>query len=507
MNVKHIVLFGAGKSSVALINYLKKLCTERKWRASVADNDIDNIQSKTGDHMYLHPACMDIQDKDSRQALILSADIIISLLPPALHHIIADDCIYLRKNLLTASYIDNYLRSREKDILQNGLLFLCEMGLDPGIDHMSAMELIDRIQIKGGTIKSFKSHCGGLVTPESDNNPWHYKVSWNPHNVVMAGKAGALYKENNIQVEKKYEELFANCNTVNIPELADYCYYPNRNSLSYIPLYGLENTDTFIRTTLRHKDFCFGWKNFIDLKLTDEEKVYDTGGLTISKFFLLHFEKHGFKLWFKDHITSRLNYAYEIIDNLIQIYEAEEEAINEGDIPDPNILLVNEKGKLDNVNVDEIRTKAALTIAEKVYEANLSMEQFLYLGLEDETEINLGICSAKDIIQFIIEKKLCLQPHDKDMVVILHELEYILEEKHCYCKSHMIVKGDDAIHTAMAKTVGLPLGIAAELILDGKINEPGLHIPIKSSIYKPVLEKLKMHDIYFKETYSDKQID
>ena len=244
--MKTILLFGAGKSATVLIDYLLENAITENWKVLVADADLKLAQSKVNHSQRATAVSVDINIAEDRVKYIRQADIVISLLPPSLHILVAGDCVKQHKNLLTASYLDADIRSLQADIQKNKLLFLCEMGLDPGIDHMSAMKIIDEIQDKGGKIISFQSHCGGLVAPESDDNPWHYKISWNPRNIVMAGKAGAIFKTNG-EIEKiPYGLLFADCKKVSVPGLYDLAYYPNRDSLSYIPSYGLEETETFI---------------------------------------------------------------------------------------------------------------------------------------------------------------------------------------------------------------------------------------------------------------------
>jgi saccharopine dehydrogenase-like NADP-dependent oxidoreductase len=213
------------------------------------------------------------------------------MLPPTLHFLVAKDCLQFSRHLLTASYVDEPIKELQKEIDAKGILFLCEMGLDPGIDHMSAMRIIDGIHEKGGKITSFKSHCGGLVAPESDNNPWHYKISWNPRNIVLAGKAGAHYKQDGKEIRLTYEELFSGDNYAKVPGIGYLGWYPNRDSLSYTSLYGLGNADTFIRTTLRHPDFMYGWKNVVDLHLTNEEPAYESNGKSLATVFKEHLDK------------------------------------------------------------------------------------------------------------------------------------------------------------------------------------------------------------------------
>jgi len=498
-NAKRILLFGAGKSATVLIDFLKNLSAEKNWKVTVADNDLKAVQKKVGEHTNTFSVAIDVTNAGERQQYIQDADVVISLMPPHLHYLIAVDCLQFKKHLLTASYIDDQIKLLAPEIKKSNILFLCEMGLDPGIDHMSALQLIENIKNKGGKITSFKSHCGGLIAPESDDNPWHYKISWNPRNIVMAGKAGAQYKENEEEIKLLYEQLFSIENNVHVPGLGNYSYYANRDSLSYLSIYNLDDVATFMRTTLRHPDFCFGWKNIIDLKLTDEEKVYDTNGMSISTFFKQHFEKYGFSEWLTQLLSTRLEYAKKMMEQLMNLMQAEQEAISEGEKPEDDFMMIDEKGELTTLNVDEVKNRAAESVAVQMHEANLTLKQLFYLGLNDEILINKGLCSAADVLQFILETKLALQPNDKDMIVMLHEIEYELNDKKSNIKSTLIVKGEDNVHTAMAKTVGLPLGIAAKLILEEKIKATGLHLPVLPLVYHPVLKELQQHGIIFNE--------
>src|SRR5258708_1166566 len=206
--MKKILLFGAGKSATVLIEYLLENAEKEGWQLIVVDANLDLVKTKIGNSPTGFALSFDISNGEERKKYINDADIVISLLPPALHYIVAKDCVELKKNLLTASYVDDAIKNLQPEIAKRQLLFLCEMGLDPGIDHMSAMKMINEIHSKGGRVISFQSHCGGLVAPESDNNPWRYKVSWNPRSVVLAGKAGARYKENGEEKRLTYENLF-----------------------------------------------------------------------------------------------------------------------------------------------------------------------------------------------------------------------------------------------------------------------------------------------------------
>ncbi len=433
--MKKILLFGAGKSASVLIDFLINESIENNWEVMVADANAELIEQKTKNRPRSKNTLLDINDNASRKMLIQEADIVISMMPPALHILIAHDCIEFGKSLLTASYADDTIKSLNEKAKEKGLIFLCEMGLDPGIDHMSAMKLLDEIKSKGGKITSFKSHCGGLVAPESDDNPWHYKISWNPRNVVLAGKAGAIYKENGQIIEETYKDLFSKDRSVTLSNENNeiFSFYPNRNSLPYIDLYQLDEADTFVRTTLRHRDFMNGWNRFVQFNLTDESVNYDSVGKSLKDFF---------------H----------------QFFNVEENAENTHPI---------------------------------------FLNQLEFLGFnDDKTMIDKGFCSPADVLQLALEKKLVLAKEDKDMIVMLHEIEYSLNGKTQSVNSSLVVKGEDQIHTAMAKTVGLPLGIAAKLILNNTIKTTGVQIPVTKEIYEPVLSELIKYGIEFKETFA-----
>ena len=498
--MKTILLFGAGKSATVLIDYLLENAITENWKVIVADADLQLARSKTSVSQHALAVSFDINDERARNQYIREADIVISLLPPALHILVAASCLELGRNLLTASYVDDAIKALEPGIRQKKLLFLCEMGLDPGIDHMSAMQLIDGIRAKGGHIDSFVSHCGGLVAPESDDNPWHYKISWNPRNIILAGKAGAHFRENGAEKKLSYEELFNPDRLVEVPGLDTLGWYPNRDSLSYLPLYGLEDAATFIRTTLRHPDFMFGWKNIIELKLTDETAQYDTEGKTLFAVFKEHMDKHGFSNWLNQHLTDRFAESKHMMENLLQLMDVEEKAEQEGVAIPETFMAADDKGNLEEMQMEDIKQRAASFLAHKMHEANLTLKQLFFLGLDDkDTMVNRGFCRPADLLQFAAEKKLALRPYDKDMIVMLHQIGYTMGNKRHQVNSSLVVKGENSLRTAMAKTVGLPLGIAAKLILNGKIKMQGLHIPTSKEIYEPVLKELALREVAFRE--------
>ncbi|HTB26487.1 MAG TPA: saccharopine dehydrogenase C-terminal domain-containing protein [Puia sp.] len=423
--MKSIVVFGAGKSATCLIDYLCKVCTQKHWDLTIGDADVKTLKKKLVKSPAIHPVQVNVENSSERNALIQKADLVISLLPPSLHILIARDCVTNSKNLLTASYVDDEIRKLTKSIEDKKLFFLCEMGLDPGIDHMSAMQIIHRIKGESGKITVYRSHTGGLVAPESDDNPWHYKISWNPANVVKAGSSGAVFKELGAVKKVEYKDIFKNPGLVEIKPLGSYAWYPNRDSLAYIPLYGLESTHSFIRTTLRHPDYCRGWSNLVNAGLTDDE------------------------------------------------------------FPVSSII-----------NSNSTWSKPLLPFVD-------SSNKYLYdqLGLFDNDILVTGGRTSAKILQSLLEKKWSMKETDKDMILMLHEFEYEVNGQNHFLKSSLVVKGENALRTAMAKTVGLPLGIAAKLILENKMELCGLHIPIIPEIYKPVLDELALEGIRFHEEF------
>ena len=255
----NILVFGAGKSSSYLIRYLLEHAPKLFWQVTVADANINAAVEKVGRSDFGTAVQIDISDEKHRKRLIANANMVVSLLPPALHIIVAKDCLELKRHLVTASYVSDEIQALHRDARDAGLLFMNEIGLDPGIDHMSAMKIIHEVERLGGEIYSFKSYCGGLVAPESDNNPWHYKISWNPRNIVMAGKSGAEFQLSGFQKHLEYAHLFAEYEKIKIPGLGTLAAYANRDSMSYMELYGLHSVKTMLRATLRYESFCIGW--------------------------------------------------------------------------------------------------------------------------------------------------------------------------------------------------------------------------------------------------------
>jgi saccharopine dehydrogenase-like NADP-dependent oxidoreductase len=439
----NILVFGAGKSSSYLIKYLLDCSLKQFWQVTVADSNLNAALAKIGDHSFGRAVQLDIHEDVLRKRQIGQADLVISLLPPSLHFIVAKDCIELRKNLITASYLSEEIKSLHIDARNAGLLFMNEIGLDPGIDHMSAMKIIDEIERLGADISSFKSYCGGLVAPESDNNPWHYKISWNARNILNAGKSGAHFMDNGNETKFDYSDLFNQYELIKVPGLGNLAAYANRDSLNYRNYYGLEQVKTMLRATFRYEEFCLGWNTIIQLGLTTEDMKFTDAGLTYCDWFM---------------------YATKAV---------------EGNNPSDKIRNITPKEK------------------------DLVLNLIDWLGLFNNDKINLaGEMSSADILLQRMEEKWKIEDYDKDMVVMRHEFDYARKNIETHLSSTLIVKGEDKTYTAMAKTVGLPMAIFAKLLLTGKIkNLVGVQIPIMKEVYKPVLKELATFGIEFSEEY------
>jgi saccharopine dehydrogenase (NADP+, L-glutamate forming) len=428
--MSQILLFGAGKSATTLIRYLIAAAGPRGWRVVVAENHVELALSKIGSASCASAVRVDVEDEAERDRLVEEADVVISLLPPSLHFLVATSCLRKRRHLLTASYVDDAIGRLSAEVSDAGLLFLCEMGLDPGIDHMSALHLIGQVRGESEQIVTLHSHTGGLIAPESDNNPWHYKISWNPRNVVRAGAAGARFREAGRVVTRDYISVFERTGQIALAGIGELAWYPNRDSLPYIDLYGLGEVETFVRTTLRYPSFCRGWAPIVRAGLTDDvTALRGPGG--------------------EESVAGLTAAAWAA----------------------PILSYVNAHNR----------------------------EMYEYLGLFDATPVPAGARTAADVLQYLLETKLAMRPEDKDMIVMQHEIGYISEGKRLRRKSTLVVKGGDSMHTAMARTVGLPLGIAAKLLLEGKIALRGVQIPVAPELYVPVLGELEVEGIRFEE--------
>lgn len=435
-----ILIIGAGKSSTFLIEYLLKTATVKSRTIIVADISKEVADKKIKNHHHAIAAKINLDDAESRKTLVQKSDVVISMLPAFLHPIIAKDCLELGKHFFTASYESEDLRKLQDEINAKGLLFLNECGLDPGIDHMSAMKIIDHEKAMGNEITSFKSYTGGVLAPESEDNPWKYKFTWNPRNVVLAGQGVSRFIRNGKYKYIPYHMLFKRLEKISFEEVGDFDGYANRDSLSYRKIYGLDQIPTLLRGTLRRSGFCQSWDVFVQLGLTD-----DTFEMDLPQ----EFSKREF-------LNSFLPYS-------------ETQSVEE--------------------KLQEILPWVNNEILEKIQ----------WLGLLDDSPLPKTKGSPAAILQLILEEKWVLLPEDKDMIVMQHCFEVKTPKGTKRITSSLICKGENQEATAMAKTVGLPLAIAVDLFLDGKIEEKGLLIPVIRNLYEPILNLLEKEGIIFQE--------
>lgn len=433
-----ILILGGGKSSAFLIDYLADTCLLKERKLILADLDLERSTQKLKNKYGTEARILDLENELLRKTLISESSVVISMLPAFLHPLIARDCLAYHKHFFTASYQSNELLEMKTEIEEKGLLFLNECGLDPGLDHMSAMQIIDDANAKGEEIISFKSYCGGVLAPESEDNPWKYKFTWNPRNVILAGQANSQYMENGELKFLPYHQVFKRLKTIHFPGLGNFDGYPNRDSLAYISVYGLKNISTMLRGTLRSVGFCKAWNVFVELGLCDDS-------------FQLEFPKESTRKQFLNTFLPA----------------------------DSNISIEEKLGNL---------------IQDLDFE---TWEKISWLGFFGTKKLPLTSGSPAQILQSILEEDWKMYPEDRDMIVMQHQFEVKTKSGIKEICSSFVSLGIDSTYTAMAKTVGLPLAIAVNLFLDGKIKETGLLRPIKKTIYEPILQELETHEIKF----------
>ncbi len=437
--MNYITLFGAGRSSIYLIEYLQSWCINNQYKIKIGDVNCDYAIKHLKNHTQLEFINININDLQHVEEIIGNSRLIVSLLPPSLHLTIANICINKKIHLATASYVSEGMKKLNDEAKKNDLIFLNEIGLDPGIDHMSAMAIFDELKNKGAQITEFESYCGGLIANECDGeNPWKYKFSWNPSNVVLAGQGGiAKFLLNNEIKLTPYHHLFKQSQKIDIDGNV-YETYANRDSLSYIEQYGLNNVKTMIRGTLRKNGYCSAWQLLVNLGLTDNTTVID-----------LPIESKAIE-WLKMYITD------------------------------------------SGENIEK-------TLKEKYNASESDIEKIKWLGLLSEIKLPITKGTSAQLLEEVLKSKWTLEENDRDLIVMIHKIKYELGNESKEITSTLELEGENKIHTAMAKTVGLPLAIACKLILENKIKQRGVLIPTDKEIYEPVLEELKKYGIVFNE--------
>jgi saccharopine dehydrogenase-like NADP-dependent oxidoreductase len=445
--MRKILILGAGRSASALINYLVRHAGEQQWRLTVADQRPDNARQLIGAGTDVAEAvALNATDPQARASLIAGHDLVISMLPAFMHMDVLKDCLRLKRHVITPSYVPDALWAMNADFKAAGLTVLNEMGLDPGIDHMSAMRVLDRIRAVGGRMEAFESYCGGLVAPESDDNPWGYKFSWNPRNVVLAGHGGAArYIRNGATKYIPYHQLFRQVARVEVAGHGIFDGYANRDSLKYRSHYGLDGIPTLLRGTLRKAGYCEAWNVFVQLGCTEDGFIMELP------------ENAGWSQYLDAFLPQSTGSTRDNLASYLGL--------------DPNGEVVQ---KLE------------------------------WLGLFDrDTPIGVSGLSPAATLQHLLEQKWKLGPNDKDLVVMWHRFRYTLEGRTHTRHASLGVIGEDQMYTAMARTVGLPIAIGAKLLLNGGISDRGVLLPLKPAIYDPVLDELETHGVKFTEEAVD----
>jgi saccharopine dehydrogenase-like NADP-dependent oxidoreductase len=440
--MKKILIIGAGLSTISLIEYLLENAEKHDWQITVGDISEENAKRKVNGNPRGTAKVFNIKDDLESWNTIAQHDVVISMLPASLHHLVAEKCIDLRKPMLTASYVTDQIKALDEKAKKAGVPVLMELGLDPGIDHMSALKVMNRIKDEGGKLTSFYSFTGGLIAPESDNNPWNYKFTWNPRNVVLAGQGVSQYIQNGRYKYIPYHRLFDRVMTRKILQYGDFEVYANRNSLKYREIYGLNDIPSLFRGTVRKPGFAKAWNVFVRLGLTEDDYI----------------------------IEDSENMTYRQFVNAYMKYE-------------PNVPV--------EIKLQEYCSNASdPTVFEKLK----------WLGLFDDRRIGLKNATPAQILQKLLEEKWAMDPDDKDMIIMQHEFKYTTaDNEDKMIVSAMAYIGENQENTAMAVTVGLPLAITTKLLLTGKIDLTGVNLPVHKQIYEPVLEELSEYGITFEE--------
>ncbi len=441
--MRKILIIGAGRSASSLVKYLLDKSDSEKLEIIIADKSIDNANKLAKEHPNSKVLELDIFNVEARKSEIKRADIVISMLPARFHIEVAKDCVLFEKSLITASYISDELKALNDEVVAKGLVFMNEIGLDPGIDHMSAMQVINKIKDLGGKMILFESFTGGLVAPESDNNLWHYKFTWNPRNVVVAGQGGvAKFIQEGKYKYIPYHKLFRRTEFLEIDNFGRFEALANRDSLKYRDIYKLDDIITLYRGTIRRVGFSRAWNIFVQLGMTDDSYIIEDSE----------------NMSYREFTNSFLPYKpYDSVELKLRHYL-----------------------KIDQDDV--------------IWEKLLELDIF-----NPDKKVGLKEATPAQILQKILMENWTLEKDDKDMIVMYHKFGYELNGEKKQIESNMVVIGDDQTYTAMAKTVGLPVAIATLKILNGDITTPGVQLPITKEVYEPILKELEEYGINFKE--------
>ncbi|WP_034041886.1 saccharopine dehydrogenase family protein [Wocania ichthyoenteri] len=441
--MRKILVIGSGKSTSFLIKYLLDKSESENLYITIGDINIENAKKLIGNHKNATAITLDVFNEISRIEAIKNTDIVVSMLPARFHIEVAKNCIQYKKHMVTASYISPEMQALNDDAKANGLVLMNEIGVDPGIDHMSAMQVLDSIRDKGGNVILFESFTGGLVAPESDNNLWNYKFTWNPRNVVVAGQGSAAkFLQEGTYKYIPYNRLFRRTEFLEVDGFGRFEVYANRDSLKYQSVYGLDNIKTLYRGTMRRVGFSRAWNIFVTLGMTDDSyTIEDSENMS-----------------YRDFVNAFLTYS-----------------------------------PTDSV---ELKLRHAL----KIDQDDIVWDKLVELDIFNANKrVELKKATPAQILQKILMDSWTLEENDKDMLVMYHKFGYELNGKKHQIDATMVTLGDDQTYTAMAKTVGLPVAIATLAILNKKITTPGVQMPITKEVYQPILKELKDFGIQFNE--------
>ncbi len=433
-----VLILGAGMVANPIIKHL----LSKQIEVTVAALNYDEAIRMVGDAPNGKAVNWTIDDEATLENMVAANDVVVSLLPYAYHVMIAKCCVRNKKNMVTTSYVKPEMRELDVPAKEAGVIILNEIGLDPGIDHMSAMRIIDHVHAKGGKVDEFYSLCGALPAPESRNNMFNYLFSWSPKGVVLAGNNDAVYLKDGKTVELPTADLFKNPMKLDFPDVGKLDIYPNRDSLSYIDIYGIPEAKTMVRGTFRFEGWCETLDILKALKCTLPEK----------------------------HDFSGKSYAGAL-------------------------AMVN--GIADEQDIQK-KVAALLHIDENAY----ALKAIEWLGLFSHQPMNRQVDSMYEITSDLMIEKMMITEKDRDMVVMMHIFKASYPDGTSeVIKSRMLDFGSLKTDTAIARTVALPAAIAVEMILHGEIKVKGVHIPVIADIYNPVLNNLEKLNIKMVEEY------
>ncbi len=432
-----VLILGAGLVTKPVITYL----LDRNYQVTIASRTVSKADCIVTGYKNATTKQLDaIQDEAGLAREVEAHDIVVSLLPAVHHLIVAKQCIAKQKPLVTTSYVSPAMQELDSKVKELGLIFLNECGLDPGIDHMSAMKTIHEVENAGGKIVSFCSYCGGLPSLRNNNNPFGYKFSWSPRGVVLAGKNSARFMKNKQIIDIPGEELFEHYEFIDIPGFGTFEGYPNRNSLGYIEKYNLKDVRTMFRGTLRNVGHCETWRNIAKLGILNDEKKYDFSVMPPATLIA---------------------------------------------------LLIGQKEVSD--------LKKAVAEYLKISPYSVFLHKIEWLGLLSRQLVPLKDATALDLFVYLLQSKLQYAEKETDLVILQHEFLAEYPDRKEKIISTLIDEGIQDGDTAMARTVSWPAAIAVKMILNDQISLKGVQIPVHPEIYEPILQELQELKISLKE--------